>query len=427
MPKSLPEPALTLPHAQPTARLRQCVILVGGMGTRLGHLTATTPKPVLPVGGRPFLAWLLRELSRYGFEEALLLTGYLSDTLRQSVEDLAARLPVPMRIVFSVEPVAAGTGGALFHARHLLDERFLLCNGDSMLDSNLAPLLAASARDGADVVGRILLRHLPDVSRYGVVTTDGDIVTGFHERAPEPTAATPGDINGGIYIFTRHLLDHVSEICSLERDVMPMLAASGALRAQPANGYFIDIGIPDDLDRARQELPSRLHRRALFLDRDGVINIDHGHVGSRERFEFTATSLAAIAMATDAGWHVFIVTNQSGVARGHYTEAAVQSLHGWLHNQVLLAGGTIDDIRYCPTHPEGIVPEYARVSDWRKPAPGMMLDLIRTWELDPARCFLVGDQPTDLQAASASGMASYLFSGGDLAAFVAPLLAHHSG
>lgn len=410
-----------------TAGLRQCVILVGGLGTRLGALTEATPKPVLLCGDRPFLAWLLRELSRYGFEEALLLTGHLSDTLKANVEALAASLPRPMRIVFSLEPVRAGTGGALFHARALLDERFLLCNGDSLLDCNLAHLIARAATDTPDVLGRIVLRHLPDVSRYGVVTTMGEVVTGFDERPPATGGAVPGDINGGIYIFRRAVVEHLSEVCSLERDVMPVLAKAGQLRAQIERGYFIDIGIPEDLARAQAELPALLHRRALFLDRDGVINIDHGHVGTRDRFEFTETALTAIAAASDAGWHVFIVTNQSGVARGFYNEAAVADLLGWVRGQALLAGGTIDDWRYCPYHPEAPLPAYRRESDCRKPAPGMLLDLIRAWELDPACCLLIGDQTTDIQAAEAAGVSGHLFPGGDLRAFIAPLLERYLG
>lgn len=416
--------------AHQTATLRQCVILVGGLGTRLGALTETTPKPILTCGDRPFLAWLLRELSRFGFTEAVLLTGHLSDTLTARVMELAQELPVPMNIVISREPARAGTGGALFHAHDLLDERFLLCNGDSLLDCNLALLLAASARDDDSVIGRILLRALPDASRYGVVTTEtlpsgGDRVTGFLERPPGAPdgGATPGDINAGIYVFDRRIHTWLQPVCSLERDVMPALAAAGVLRAQLASGYFIDIGIEADLTRAQTELPAQLHRRALFLDRDGVINVDHGYVGTPERFEFIDGAADAIRMATQAGWHVFIVTNQSGVARGFYDEAAVRHLHAWLAEQIRSQGGTIDDVRYCPYHPEGSQTAYRRASDCRKPAPGMLLDLLRAWEVDPASCVMIGDQPSDMAAAEAAGVAGYRFAGGNLADFVAPLLA----
>ena len=130
----------------------------------------------------------------------------------------------------------------------------------------------------------------------------------------------------------------------------------------------------------------------------------------------------AIRAATEAGWHVFVVTNQSGVARGHFDEAAVAALHAWMIDEVRRAGGTIDDIRYCPFHADAVVPAYRRASDWRKPAPGMLLDLMRAWELDPARCLLVGDQDSDMAAAEAAGISARRFEGGNLAAFVRPLL-----
>ena len=225
-------------------------------------------------------------------------------------------------------------------------------------------------------------------------------------------------INAGIYLFDRRLLDDLSPACSLETDILPRLAARGVLRGTVGDGYFRDIGTPEDYARAQQEIPRMLRRRALFLDRDGVINVDHGYVGSRDRFEWMPGAREAIRAATDAGWHVFVITNQSGVARGHYDEAAVTALHGWMIDEVRRAGGTIDDIRYCPFHPDAVVPAYRRVSDWRKPAPGMLLDLMRAWELDPARCVLIGDQPTDMAAAEAAGISGqFAFRGGNLARF----------
>ena len=154
-----------------------------------------------------------------------------------------------------------------------------------------------------------------------------------------------------------------------------------------------------------------------------MLNVDHGWVGTRERWEWVPGALDAIRLASDRGWHVFVATNQSGVARGHYGEADVLTLHGWVAEQARAVGGTVDDIRYCPHHPEAPLVAYRRTSDWRKPAPGMILDLLRTWEVDPARAVLVGDQPSDLAAAAAAGVTAHRFEGGNLARFVAPLLA----
>ena len=390
------------------ATLRQAAVLVGGLGTRLGRLTEATPKPLLPVGGRPFLAWLLRELSRFGVEEVVLLAGYLAGQVRESLDEIASWLPKPVRLVVSEEPFQAGTGGALWHARELLDERFLLCNGDSLLDTNLSRLLAAWAGDVEAAAGRILLRPVEDAGRFGVVEAAGERVLGFRERPERERGG--GLINAGIYALSRDaVIGALTDRCSLERDVLTRLAAGGRLRCTVASGYFVDIGVPESLAHADHDLAGQLRRRALFLDRDGVLNVDHGWVGSRDRWEWVPGALDAIRLATDRGWHVFVVTNQSGIARGYYAETDVLALHAWVADQARAAGGTLDDFRYCAYHPEATLPEYRRVSDRRKPAPGMILDLLHAWEVEPSHAVLVGDQQSDLEAASAAGVAAHLF------------------
>ena len=403
------------------AFVRQCAVLVGGLGTRLGELTAAAPKPLLPVAGKPFLWWLLREVSRFGIEDAVLLTGHLSEVVEAALPALVSSLPRRMKVIVSREPVRAGTGGALYHAAEHLQDRFLLLNGDSLLDHPLGTFLASPAEPG--VVGRLLLRPVADASRYGVVTVAGNVVSAFAARS-EP--GQPGLINGGVYLVEKSIIGHAGPQCSLEQDVLPALATAGALRGAVAKGWFIDIGIPADLARAQTELPRTLERRALFLDRDGVCNVDHGWVGSRDRFDWVPGARETIAAATQAGWHVFIVTNQSGVARGHYGEADVHALLAWMGDTVMQIGGTIDDYRFCPFHPDAALPAYRKASDWRKPAPGMLLDLLRAWNVDGTRCMMIGDQPSDMEAAAAAGVAGHLFAGGsrgaNLAEFALPLL-----
>jgi D-glycero-D-manno-heptose 1,7-bisphosphate phosphatase len=401
------------------ATLRQCAILAGGPAIRPGD--DHTPTPILRVAGRPFIAWLMREMLRFGVDEFLILTGHLSDAVQNAVIDAADSLPKRVKLAFSEEPQRAGSGGALFHARPQLHERFLLCTGHSLFDCNLGVLIGAFAHDPDEVLGRLVVRRVPDAAHVGHITLDGDRVTSVSEH-PDAAAVMQGIIPAGIAALDRRVLDHLSPTCSFEHDLLPRLAGAGALRATLEHGWFADIGVPADLAHARRELASCMDRPALFLDRDGVLNVDHGYVGSQDRWEWVEGAREAVALACAHGWHVFVVTNQAGIARGLYGVQEVDSLLAWLADELRRAGGTLDDFRYCPYHTEAEVDVWRRDSDWRKPAPGMILDLLKTWELDARRCIMIGDKDTDMQAAAAAGVAGHLFPGGNLLEFVRPLL-----
>lgn len=164
-------------------------------------------------------------------------------------------------------------------------------------------------------------------------------------------------------------------------------------------------------------------RPAAFFDRDGVINIDHGYVYKAEQLEFVEGTAAALRACREAGHLVFIVTNQSGIARGYFDEGALNRFHEHLCAQLAAQGACIDDIRYCPHLEEAVVPAYRRGCNCRKPAPGMLLDLAQTWSVDLKRSFMIGDKPSDMMAAAAAGVRGYQFAGGNLHALVESILA----
>lgn len=159
-------------------------------------------------------------------------------------------------------------------------------------------------------------------------------------------------------------------------------------------------------------------RPAVFFDRDGVLNVDHGYTYRSQDFQWMAGAIDTIKFFNDHNYQVFVITNQSGIARGYYTEQDVGVLHQFMNEELDKYGAHIDAFYYCPHHLDGTVTEYQKSCTCRKPEPGMIQRASKEWDVDTAQSFMIGDKPSDVEAAKAAGIPGYLFTSDDLFEFI---------
>lgn len=225
---------------------RQCVMLVGGLGSRLGTLTRDTPKPMLPVAGRPFLDHLLLKAARQGFDQVLLLAGHRSEVMSDHLASSGLPERLGLTVSLSVEAEPLGTAGALTQARDQLDETFLLINGDTWFDFDWRDLAAMDAFPAA-----LALRRVAPADRYETVQLEDERVVAFQPRRPD---LSEGLINGGAYRLTKSIVPTRLGPASLESDLLPDLCEKGRLGGRIFDGAFIDIGLPESLLQAQSLL-----------------------------------------------------------------------------------------------------------------------------------------------------------------------------
>ncbi len=218
----------------------QALILAGGVGTRLRPLTSRTPKPVVTLVDRPFIAFMLEWLRRHGVDEVILSCGFLAASVRDVLGD-GTRYGVKLHYVDEPDPL--GTGGALKYAEELLGERFVVCNGDVLTDFDLSAQLAQHESSGATAT--LALARVEDPSAYGLVRIDDDMrVSEFFEK-PDSGEQLDALISAGVYVLDHRVLDLIppGRPVSIEREIWPLLIANG-MYGFVGDGYWLDIGSP---------------------------------------------------------------------------------------------------------------------------------------------------------------------------------------
>jgi D-glycero-alpha-D-manno-heptose 1-phosphate guanylyltransferase len=228
----------------------EAIVLAGGLGTRLASKLDGIPKAMAPVAGRPFLEILLRQLKREGCSRTLVSVGYLHEVIEKHFGTVFEE----MRLDYVLEETPLGTGGAIRRALEAANTEFVIAlNGDTFLDADYAAMLRFQAAERAAFT--VAVTHQPDLARYGGVLLEGTRIVGYEEKG----RSGPGWINAGAYVLSREMEwpAGLGERFSFERDFLAAETARLAPAAFKVDGFFLDIGVPEDLDRAQRELAGR--------------------------------------------------------------------------------------------------------------------------------------------------------------------------
>lgn len=382
----------------------ECVVLAGGMGTRLRSVVADLPKCMAPVAGRPFLAWMLDDLEAAGFGHIILSLGYM----HEAVEEWVSRRGGNASISCVVEHEPLGTGGGVRLAlREAEDESVFVLNGDTFFGVDFQAMQSSHRLHGASAT--LALKFLRNFDRYGAVDVAPDgTITAFREKQP----CSSGLINGGVSLLQRSALDAFPEKFSLESDFYEPLAGGGSLFGFRSDGYFIDIGIPSDFSRAQRDFASGAWKPypydALLLDRDGVINelLPGDYVKTIGEFRFCDGTLEALRTLAPLFRRIVVVTNQRGVGRGLMTEKDLEAVHAYMLENVAAAGGRIDNIYVCSAVDDS--------NPRRKPNTGMAQEVLADYpDVDFDRSRFVGDSESDMLFARRAGIPAFRVSPSD--------------
>lgn len=250
-------------------QVTEAIILAGGKGTRLRSVISDAPKPMAKIQDRPFLEILIENFHAKGIRHFTLSVGYMADTI---VDHFKEKYP-NLDISFSMEDEPLGTGGAIRRAFEQVKGQFaLVLNGDSLFDVQIDELNHFGPVDLPIIFGR----HVDDVSRYGHFMYEGNKIHRYQEKE----GYGPGYINGGVYVFGKDTLHSfpADQNFSIESDYFSKFSEKNTATIIFSGGYFIDIGLPESYQKAQEELKPYIKNKALFLDRDGVINVDTGYL-----------------------------------------------------------------------------------------------------------------------------------------------------
>jgi len=394
--------------------MMKAVILAGGKGVRLGDLTKKIPKPMIKIGGMPILEHQIRLLRRYNIKDIIILTGHLSKVIEKYFKD-GSNPGVKISYFSENEPL--GTTGGIKEIENKLREDFIVFYGDVMVNMNLERLVKFHKRKNA--LGTLVIHPNDHPNDSDLVEIDKNKrITAFHPKPHQANKYFSNLVNAGVYLLSPGIFKYIKrgEKADFGKDIFPGLTGGKKIYGYNTAEYLKDAGTPERLKEVKKDYSSgkierfnnEEKRKAIFLDRDGVINEEVDLLHKIKDFRFLPGTGKAIKKINDSEFLAVVVTNQPVVARGLCTIEGLENIHKKM--ETLLGGekAKLDSIYYCPHHPDkghpGENPAFKIKCSCRKPEIGMVKEAEKDFNIDLKHSFFIGDSFRDILCAKKAGV-----------------------
>ena len=388
-------------------KINQAVILAGGVGSRLKEITNKTAKPLIKINKKPFISYLVDDLENANILKIIILAGYKGKDIKNMFSN-------KKNIKVIVEKKPLGTGGSIVTAKEYLDEYFLLLNGDSYFNLNLETKILNFKKKNSQIF----------ITKNNNYKSNKLLSNLSLDKNKKVIASKYGlYMYSGVSILKKMDLQNFSQnvFISLEKQIFDNLIKRKKLEGEINNESFIDIGTKSNLILAKNNFNKILKKKCFFFDRDNTLIYDKGYTYKKCDLKWTPGAIEAIKFLKNRNFLVIIITNQSGIAKGYFTEKNVINFHNHM-NLILRKNNTfIDDFFYCPYHENGIG-KYKRKTNLRKPGNQMIKNSITKWNINKKKSFFVGDDLKDKQAAKKSNIKFFYTNNKDLLKLVKNIL-----